>query len=81
MAAGLRLGGAGRWASAAPCASNSLIGDNPGDAVGSAGVTALSNGNYVVASPNWSSGRWAVTCADGTLGIIGAVDATNSWVG
>ena len=62
-------------------ASNSLIGSNPGDRVGSAGITALRNGNYVVRSPNWSDNRGAATWADGTVGITGAVDAGNSLVG
>jgi hypothetical protein len=64
-------------------ASNSLVGSNTGDMVGFAypGVTALSNGNYVVASPNWNGGRGAATWGDGTAGVTGAVDASNSLVG
>jgi hypothetical protein len=62
-------------------ASNSLVGSRPGDRVGSAGVTALANGNYVVQSPSWNGGLGAATWGDGTTGIIGPVDATNSLVG
>ena len=35
---------------------NSLVGSSGGDQVGRSGVTALTNGNYGVASPNWSNG-------------------------
>jgi hypothetical protein len=62
-------------------ASNSLVGSNPNDQVGSNGVTALSNGNYVVASPNWNSNRGAATWGDGTVGITGEVNENNSLVG
>jgi hypothetical protein len=62
-------------------ASNSLVGSHVGDAVGLyGGVTALRNGNYVVVSPSWN-GRGAVTWGDGTVGITGPVDETNSLVG
>ena len=59
--------GAVSWATAAGTTvgpvttSNSLVGSTNGDQVGSGGVTALSNGNYVVSSPNWQQGgsrRW-----------------------
>ncbi|MFM2057582.1 MAG: hypothetical protein RLY71_1967 [Pseudomonadota bacterium] len=66
-------------------AANSLTGSVAGDRVGSGGVTALANGNYVVASPDWSSATLAavgaVTWADGAAGLAGAVTATNSLVG
>jgi hypothetical protein len=62
-------------------AGNSLVGSNPGDRVSSSGVAALSNGNYVVASPSWDGGRGAATWGDATVGITGAVDDTNSLVG
>ena len=46
---------------------------------------ALSNGNYVVASPSWDNGSameaGAVTWGDGNLGRIGAVSPSNSLVG
>jgi hypothetical protein len=62
-------------------ASNSLVGSNPGDGVGSHGATALSNGNYVVRSLSWNGNRGAVTWGDGTAGVTGTVDASNSLVG
>ena len=66
-------------------ASNSLVGSTASDQVGSAGVTALTNGNYVVASSNWDSGTitnvGAVTWGNGTTGTTGVVSATNSLVG
>ena len=37
-------------------ATNSLVGTTAGDKVGFRGVTALSNGNYVVDSPDWDNG-------------------------
>ena len=67
-------------------ASNSLVGGASGDLVGKNGVTALSNGNYVVASPDWSGYKGAVTLVSGSTGlpVIGAsavVSAANSLVG
>ena len=62
-------------------AANSLVGSYFGDDVGVAGVTALSNGNYVVDSPDWSSITGAVTWGDGTTGISGVVSAANSVIG
>ena len=66
-------------------ASNSLVGTTTNDQIGSSGVTALSNGNYVVASPNWNNGATtkagAATWANGTTGISGAISAVNSLVG
>jgi hypothetical protein len=67
-------------------ASNSLVGSSPNDRVGYGtngydGVTALSNGNYVVGSPNWDGNRGAATWGDGTIGIIGPVSDQNSLVG
>ncbi|MEA5424341.1 YDG domain-containing protein, partial [Synechococcus sp. CCY9202] len=68
---------------------NSLVGSNTFDLVGAGGVTALSNGNYVVSSPDWNapsrsgliSNAGAVTWGDGATGISGAVSSTNSLVG
>ena len=37
-------------------AANSLVGSTANDQVGYGGVTALSNGNYVVRSPAWDNG-------------------------
>jgi len=66
-------------------AANSLIGSRTSDQVGSGGITALTNGNYVVASPNWDSGvianAGAVTWGNGLGGTVGAVSAANSLVG
>ena len=53
--------------------------------VGNRAVTALSNGNYVVESPNWTNGAaanaGAVTWGSGAAGVSGPVTATNSLVG
>jgi hypothetical protein len=64
--------------------ANSLVGGTAGDQVGS-GVTALNNGNYVVASSLWDNGAivdaGAATFGSGTGGISGVVSAANSLVG
>ncbi len=66
-------------------AANSLVGSQTGDQVGFDGIIQLSNGNYVVNSPNWANGAatqaGAVTWGSGTTGVSGVVDATNSLVG
>jgi hypothetical protein len=70
--------------SGAVSSSNSLVGTNAGDSIGGlagGGVTALSNGNYLVISPYWNSGAGAVTWGSGTSGVNGAVTNTNSHVG
>ncbi|WP_301101408.1 YDG domain-containing protein [Propionivibrio sp.] len=65
--------------------ANSLVGSTASDQVGSGGITALTNGNYVVRSPNWDNGAivnaGAATWGNGTTGISGAVSSTNSLVG
>ncbi len=64
--------------------TNSLVGTsggNSGDQVGSFGVTALSNGNYVVASPSWNNSQGAVTWGNGSNGIVGTVSGLNSLLG
>ena len=66
--------------------ANSLVGGTAGDQVGLiGGVTALSNGNYVVNSPNWDNGAivnaGAATFGSGTTGISGTVTSANSLVG
>ncbi len=65
--------------------SNSLVGSTANDYVGNVGVTALINGNYVVASSNWSNGAianvGAATWGSGTSGVSGAVSSSNSLVG
>jgi len=83
--------GAATWGSGsagvtgAVSGANSLIGTSAGDQVGSSGVTALTNGNYVVSSPSWSNGAassaGAVTWGSGSTGVTGAVSASNSLVG
>ena len=66
-------------------AANSLVGSMAGDQVGSDGVTALANGNYVVRSPYWNNGAaadaGAVTWGEGTREVSGTVSAANSLVG
>ncbi|MEY3260816.1 MAG: hypothetical protein RIT46_1645, partial [Pseudomonadota bacterium] len=68
--------------------ANSLVGDNSNDQVGSGGVTGLTNGNYVVLSPNWKNGlranAGAVTWGDGSgsgTRLTGRVTSSNSLVG
>jgi hypothetical protein len=58
--------------------SNSLVGSNSDDFVG---LTALSNGNYVVYSYAWGGNRGAVTWGDETVGITVTPHASNSLVG
>ncbi|MFL6216603.1 MAG: hypothetical protein ACJ74J_22155 [Blastocatellia bacterium] len=66
-------------------AANSLVGSTSNDLVGSNGVTALPNGNYVVNSPSWNDGLTiyvgAATWGNGATGISGPVSAANSLVG
>lgn len=66
-------------------AANSLVGTSYNDSVGSGGVTALANGNYVVSSTVWNNGAisdaGAVTWGNGTTGISGAVTTSNSLYG
>jgi hypothetical protein len=79
--------GAATWGSGttgisgAVSAANSLVGSLPIDSVGKNFVTALTNGNYVVLSPNWNGNRGAATWGSGTAGVSGAVSAANSLVG
>jgi hypothetical protein len=62
-------------------ASNSLVGSTAYDYVGGDGITALTNGNYVVRSSNWNGGMGAATFGSGSSGVSGAVSASNSLVG
>ena len=66
-------------------AANSLVGTAALDEVGLDGVTALTNGNYVVASSRWDNGGTtdvgAATWGDGATGITGPVSGDNSLVG
>ena len=65
-------------------ASNSLIGTTTNDYVGY-NVTSLSNGHYVMRSPDWNNGAatqaGAVTWCNGNGGTVGAVSASNSLIG
>ncbi len=65
--------------------SNSLVGSQSGCQAGSGGITLLPNGNFVVLSPNWTSGPpanyvGAVTWVNGTTGLTGNISVTNSVV-
>ena len=66
--------------------ANSLVGSTANDQVGYYyGATLLTNGNYVVLSPNWNNGAaakaGAVTWCSGTSGCTGVVSSANSLVG
>ncbi len=65
-------------------AANSLVGSTTKDALAST-VTALTNGNFVVALPNWDNGLvaevGAVTWGNGLGGSVGAISDVNSLVG
>jgi len=61
--------------------SNSLVGSTANDQVSASGITALTNGNYGVASPNWSGKIGAATWGNGSTGTTGAVSSSNSLVG
>jgi hypothetical protein len=66
-------------------ASNSLVGTTPLDRIGSVGVVALANGNYLVVSATWNDHRGAVTWGNGTTGQTldgsNAVTPENSLLG
>lgn len=72
-------------AEVAVSAANSLVGSASGDSVGSAGVRALANGNYVVGSPLCANGSvqraGASTWGNGETGTVGVVSLTNSLMG
>jgi len=89
---GQTAAGAATWCSgAAGCpkgavsAGNSLVGTKTSDSVGSNGITPLSNGSYVVSSPNWgnvgAANAGAATWCGGAAGCKGTVSAGNSLVG
>ncbi len=65
--------------------TNSLIGSRSDDRVGSFGVLALANGNYVVQSPEWQNFTnfdvGAATFCSGTTGCTGNVTTENSLYG
>lgn len=60
---------------------NSFIGSVPYEHLGQLGITALSNGNYVLLSPNWDNGKGAATWANGRVGRVGRATRGNSLVG
>ncbi|WP_426193946.1 YDG domain-containing protein [Massilia sp. DWR3-1-1] len=63
---------------------STLYGSNANDRVGSSGTISLTNGNFVVSSPNWGTGRGAVTFGNGSTGWGGTptvVSSSNSLVG
>ncbi|HEX5635748.1 MAG TPA: hypothetical protein VFY78_01565, partial [Gammaproteobacteria bacterium] len=64
---------------------STLKGNVAGDLVSSAGVFALPNGNFVVCSPFCNNGSvsdaGAVTWCNGTTGLSGVVDLSNSLMG
>ncbi|HEX8265905.1 MAG TPA: carboxypeptidase regulatory-like domain-containing protein [Pyrinomonadaceae bacterium] len=62
-------------------AANSLVGTSAGDRIGSDYGAALTNGNYVIQSPNWSGGRGAATWRDGSTLTSGTISAANSLIG
>lgn len=64
---------------------NSIVGSQTNDFVGNAGITILTNGNYVVNSRFWNNAgvgdSGAVTWCNGAGGTVGAVSALNSLIG
>src|SRR5215471_3673609 len=64
---------------------STLRGSSAFDQIGSGGVTALTNGNYVIQSPRWDNGATvdagAATWGSGTSGVSGTVSSANSLVG
>ena len=66
-------------------AANSLVGSKTGDGVGTTGVIALTNGNYVVGSYGWDNlavvDVGAATWCSGVAATSAAVSAANSLIG
>jgi Ca2+-binding RTX toxin-like protein len=62
-----------------------LRGSSANDNIGSGGVSALSNGHFVINSPQWDNASTAdagaVTFGNGMTGVSGGVSATNSLIG
>jgi Repeat of unknown function (DUF5650)/IPT/TIG domain/FG-GAP repeat len=75
----------GAAAAGSVSAADSLVGTTAGSFVGSGGVTALGNSNYVVDSPDWNNvgalNAGAVTWENGGAAAAGDVSAANSLVG
>lgn len=65
--------------------TNSLVGDNFGDMIGSGGIEILDDGSYLVLSPDFdpgsAAGAGAVTWGDDLLGVAGRVNNTTSLAG
>ena len=63
--------------------TNSLVGSQNSDGVGSEGATVLTNGNVVIGSASWHSGTDDVGAATWmpATGITGEVSITNSLIG
>lgn len=88
--AGERLGAVTWCVGNVPCkgtvsAANSIVGSTAND-LNSINWVALSNGNFVVGSPNWDNGSvvdaGAVTWMDGSARtLVGSLSAANSLVG
>lgn len=83
--AGAAVFGSGQSGVAGPISADlALVGSRSEDRVGWS-VTALTQGNYVVASPYWRNGDvpnvGAVTHGSGLTGVRGAVSPQNSLVG
>jgi hypothetical protein len=61
--------------------TNSLVGTQSNDRIGSSGVSSLDGAAFLVKSPGWSSGAGALTyCASGAV-CHGEVSSTNSLTG
>ena len=61
-----------------------LSGTTASDKVSSKGITAIGNGHYVVASPDWGGKKGAVTWGNGAVDgprLVGEVSAGNSLLG
>jgi hypothetical protein len=82
-------GGAGAvtWGSATAGVSgvigstNSLVGNDSSDHIGSGGLIYLNNGNYLVQSPLFNGSAGAVTWGSEATGVSGVVSAANSITG
>ena len=61
--------------------SNSLVGTNTGDQIGSNGITILPNGNYIVQSLWWNTSTGASTLGNANGGTVGELSSSNSFVG
>lgn len=66
---------------------STITGSTASDQIGGGGITVLTNGNYVVRSPNWDNPSplitnvGAVTWGNGLGGTVGVVTALNSLIG